>query len=504
MLLLTLPTYPKADRISVRTVLHSRWLWLCLTLAAGTALRFYRIDAMSLWIDEATQYRMANAGTISEVIREALAVANPPLSQIINHLFLQFGQSDYFLRLPSVLFGVASLPVFYRVAIRIAPQRAALVATAMFALSPFHLWYSQEARPYAQLIFFALLSTQFLIAALERGSLARWTGYVLAVILGLATQVFMVFLLAAHLAWVSTYHRDRLKPYLAAATGAVLPFTWLLPFFVRSFIASIGMRERTGFSAGELAYTFYAYSAGFSLGPSSADLHIDRSVSALLQFIPSILSVALVFGTLCILGISALKENNWQPGKALCLYSICIAIGGAALYALGITYQVRYTTVAFPFFCILAGVGLEGLWRNRKIWGSALTVGVILITGLSVHNYFGNERYFKSDIRAAVANWRQVSDSEPLLSCLAPGALGPTASRYIDATDRKRFHEISWKPNRIEEISSYLESDKHSRIHVLIPQRADWDRSLEKQIRQRWKVVAECQFTGLVLISIIL
>ena len=108
--------YPAFDRLREQAVLKSQWLWLGLIFTAGAALRFYRIEAMSLCIDEAFQYQIASAGTLSEVIRGAMAYANPPLSQIISYFFLQAGPTDFFLRLPSALFGVASLPVFFLVA----------------------------------------------------------------------------------------------------------------------------------------------------------------------------------------------------------------------------------------------------------------------------------------------------------------------------------------------------------------------------------------------------
>jgi uncharacterized membrane protein len=487
-----------SDRFDAQVVLKSRLLWLGLIFVAGAALRFYRIDAMSLWGDEALQYQIASAGSLSEVIREALAVANPPLSQIINYFFLQAGPTDFFLRLPSVLFGVASIPIFYLVATKIASQRAALIATALFALSPFHLWFSQEGRPYGQLLFFSLLSTQFLFAALERGGVARWIAYVLAVIAGFATQVFMGFMFATHLAWVVTCHRERLKPYLVAATSVVLPFVWLLPFFFRSFIASLGRHERTGFSLGELAYTFCTYSAGFSFGPSKVDLHIDRSLSGLAQFAPSILSVAVIFGALLVLGIWAMSEEKWKKCRVLCLYGICLTIGGTALYALGIIYRVRYTAVAFPFFCLLLGAGLDNLWRKKEFWGAAFAVGVAFIIVLSIYNYFENERYFNPDIRSAVDYWRQVSDQEPLIS-----NSNLTVNRYIDATDRKRFYPISSMPDLLTEKNSSAGSDKHQFFHVLISRDSDWDRSLEKQIRKKCKVMTENRFSGAVIISII-
>jgi uncharacterized membrane protein len=489
--------YPAFDRLREQAVLKSQWLWLGLIFTAGAALRFYRIDAMSLWEDEAIQYQIASAGSLSEVILNAMAYANPPLSQIINYFFLQAGSSDFFHRLPSVLFGVASFPVFYLVAVKITPQRAALIATAIFVFSPFHLWYSQEARPYVQLMFFSLFSTLFLFAALERGGLARWTTYMLAMICGFATQVFMGFVLTAHIAWVITCHRNRLKPYLAAAAGILLPFAWLLPFFVRSFMAACSINERWGFEAGWLAYTVFTYSVGFSFGPNMSDLLLDRSLSGLVRFAPGILSVALIFGTLFILGIKAFKKKKWQQTRTLCLYGICFTLGGTALYAMFIAYNVRYTAVAFPFFCVLVGAGLNSLWRNKKYFGAAFAIGMACITGLSVYNYFENARYFKPDVRSAVAYWKQDSIKEPLIS-----NSGLIVNRYIDRTDNERFYPISPRLDFLTEISNYFSSKENHLIYVLISRTTDWNRSIENEVHKRWKVVAENRFAGTVLISI--
>ena len=182
----------------------------------------------------------------------------------------------------------------------------------------------------------------------------------------------------------------------------------------------------------------------------------------------------------------------------LCLYGISLTIGGTALYALGIIYRVRYTAVAFPFFCVLIGAGLDSLWRKKEFWGAAFTVGVAFITGLSIYNYFENTRYFNPDIRSAVAYWRQVSDQEPLISNSSR-----IVNRYIDATDREQIYPISSKSDQVVAINNYFGPEEYSLVHVLISRDSDWDRSLEKEVRKRWKVVAENRFPGAVLISII-
>ena len=151
----------KSDRV---------WLWSIVIL--GGILRFYRLDYQSLWLDEGLQYFVANNNSIWELFSQTRSF-HPPLSFVINHAFLQIGESEFFLRLPSALFGVASLPVFYLLARELTSRRVALLSTFVLAVSPFHVWYSQEGRMYAQVLFFSLLSSVVLLQAKKRRE-ARW------------------------------------------------------------------------------------------------------------------------------------------------------------------------------------------------------------------------------------------------------------------------------------------------------------------------------------------
>ena len=60
--------------------------------------------------------------------------------------------STELLRLPSLLAGAATIPLVYAVGARTVGARAALLGTALTALSPFLLFYSTEARSYALMI----------------------------------------------------------------------------------------------------------------------------------------------------------------------------------------------------------------------------------------------------------------------------------------------------------------------------------------------------------------
>ncbi len=67
-------------------------------------------------------------------------------------------------RLISVTAAVATLPVFYTLAMRLLDRRGALVATGVLALSPLHLYYAQEARMYALLVFLVAVTYLALVS----------------------------------------------------------------------------------------------------------------------------------------------------------------------------------------------------------------------------------------------------------------------------------------------------------------------------------------------------
>src|SRR5262245_31779778 len=91
-------------------MLESKAAWLCLVIAVGGILRLYGLDLQSLWLDEGLQYHVATQNSIGELLLQKRSF-HPPLSFVINHGFLLIGDSDFLLRLPSALFGIASLPV---------------------------------------------------------------------------------------------------------------------------------------------------------------------------------------------------------------------------------------------------------------------------------------------------------------------------------------------------------------------------------------------------------
>lgn len=473
----------------------STW-WLGAFIAFGCALRFAGLDSQSLWQDEALQFIAASANSFSMVIQRAFSGANPPLSHLINHLFLKTNESDFMLRLPSALFGVASLPIFYLIINRMVSKRAAFFAMLVFSFSPFHIWYSQDARPYSQLLFFSLLSTHMLFLALERRRIAWWAGYALSMIAGLASQVFMGFMLVTHFAWVAVYHRQHLKRYIGAAAVAMLPFIGLIPMFIHSYRVSIGGMDRPGFSLKELGYTFLTYSGGYSIGPIIADLHSDSSFQAIQPFWTDIALALLVFGGLLLFGILSQANKDQSRWLVLCLLGLCIPIAGSALYALGLRYNVRYTIIGFPFFCIIVGCGFAYLFQKHRLICAAWIVGFASITTVSLYNYYQNPYYEKENIRDAVAYWRQIPNTMPLIS-----NQGTTVKRYLAEAEKEHFVPIKKYSDLMTTIDDFFVPPSNTSAFVLLAR--DWAGKLESRIRKRYRAISEQRFTGVVVLHLI-
>src|SRR5262249_20153828 len=139
----------------------------------------------SLWIDEVFTWYNAEIGRPLSMAH-VLENVHGPLYALIVHAWGGIaGDSEFAMRLPSAVLGVATVPILAWFAGRWLGRGAAIPAAWLAAGSPFLIWYSQESRNYALLFPCVGLGA---IAALElRDALrpARLAGWVAASAAGL-------------------------------------------------------------------------------------------------------------------------------------------------------------------------------------------------------------------------------------------------------------------------------------------------------------------------------
>jgi mannosyltransferase len=184
-----------------KTTSSSRWPWvsfalLMLILVAATVIRLYRLNA-GLWLDEILTYlsyaRLPFRGIITSYDSENQHF----LYSILAHSsFLVFGESNWALRLPAVLFGVGSILATYLVGKQVSTRLEALLAALLLTFSYHHVWFSQNARGYTGLLFFTLISTWLLLRAFHEGRRYLWILFGVTAALGAYIHLTMLFVVA--------------------------------------------------------------------------------------------------------------------------------------------------------------------------------------------------------------------------------------------------------------------------------------------------------------------
>jgi 4-amino-4-deoxy-L-arabinose transferase-like glycosyltransferase len=158
---------------------------------------------------------------------------SPPLFFVLAWLSERaFGSSAESLRLLSLAAGLATIPLTHVLGRSTLGERAGLLGAAFVAVSPFMIFYSCQARPYALMVMLCLVSTLGLLRAVHGGGTKWWALYAAASCAAVYTHYTSVFLLAVQLAWALVTQPAARRSLLAANAAAAVGFAPWLPTLI--------------------------------------------------------------------------------------------------------------------------------------------------------------------------------------------------------------------------------------------------------------------------------
>ena len=124
---------------------------LLLILLLAFALRLYGLANQSLWWDELKTWERATV-PLNQMLTNLIGIRDQvPLYYWMMRFWRTIGTEPTILRLISVYFGTLSIPLVYKIGRRLDGQATGLLSAFLLAISPFHIWYSQEVRMYTLL-----------------------------------------------------------------------------------------------------------------------------------------------------------------------------------------------------------------------------------------------------------------------------------------------------------------------------------------------------------------
>ena len=157
--------------------------------------------ASGLWADEIWAVMESIRTPFPHSLADFPGDNKHPLFSLLAHASVAvFGEHAWSVRLPALLFGVATVPLLYKLGLAVTRPAESLAAAALLAVSYHHVWFSQNARGYTMLAFWAALTTLLLVHAMRDGKTATWVWYGIAAGLGAYTQLTFIFTIVAQAA----------------------------------------------------------------------------------------------------------------------------------------------------------------------------------------------------------------------------------------------------------------------------------------------------------------
>lgn len=219
-----------AQPVSARTSTSTVALAVAGVTLVGLLLRLRGLSE-SLFGDELFTYEIATRdglGAVIDGVRSDLEIT-PPLFFVVAWLAQQAGDPMLWLRIPSLVAGVATIPFVYLLGARTVGRRAALVGAGFFSISPLATYYAVEARAYAVATLFVVLAGLALLRAVESDGWRWWGAFALASAAAMYSHYTTAFVLAAQAGWVVLCHRRVLGRLLVSGALAVVAFAPWLP-----------------------------------------------------------------------------------------------------------------------------------------------------------------------------------------------------------------------------------------------------------------------------------
>ena len=337
-----------------------RWKhWVSVAVIVGIfalsfLLRFYRLGEHDFWYDEIYSVYYA---------KNPWGNWNAPLYWIALHFWVKiFGFSEFSLRLPSMLFSFLTTGVVFLLGKELFNRKTAILATLLIVLSPFHLWYAQEARDYGMVVFWGTLSSYILFLAVKENRFKRWLAFTLVSLAGVYTNYFYVFLVMAQFLYIFYISRFRIKKVFVSFLLIAGVFGFYIPRFMSKFSYAA-----KGFWVPPPEWQ--------SLGITLQNYMLGYSGTTFLYRLSYFLTLALFI----VLFWVAYRKKEMRRSIVFCIFLFVIPVSSVFLFSklFFSVYLTRGLLLFSPYFYLLIACAVMELRKEVTVVVSCILIGIV-------------------------------------------------------------------------------------------------------------------------------
>lgn len=281
-------------------------------------------------------------------------------------------QNSFILRLPAVIFGVATIMVGYYLARQLFSRLTALMFATFLSLGYWYIAWSQQVRGYSALVFFVLLFFYFLVKhSKQAGNKYLWLAF-FTIILATLSKTFGVLLLAPFLFYLFKNKKYKILLLIALPTIPVM-------FLARNKISNIFNLQ------GELHFAFY--------------------IKQYLLHYFSVVSILGWFGLIA--SFLNDKKNRIIHGSIL-----IFMLGALIIFStMVIITEGRYLLMITPFLFLYTAYFIEYLTKNLE-YKTTATILIFLIVLFSSFIFDHNivlfpQKHYKLETGTPQPNYKQ-------------------------------------------------------------------------------------------------
>lgn len=390
---------------------------------------------------------------------------HPPLVFWIQNIFMKiFGENVWAFRLPSTLFGIASVWLVFLIGKKLYGERAGLLASIAGAVTLNSVYISRVGLQESYVIFFLLLTSYLLLLISQKSRAFLWLGISLGLgLLAKYTAIAAVLIALSYMLYSERTAFRKREFWL----GAVLMIAVLSPVLIYNAM----LYKNFGHFDFQLSYVFGQNPEAWQIQPGK---EIGSLADRLQNIIPRLITsnswlfLIAAFGAfigflikLSRSGKDAVRENLFLLIAIFWLFALILVIGPS----------YRFISMLTPFFALAVGraldVGLEKIPRlTPKAAYGILGFFLVFETYYSANNQIrpyplGSAPWIASYIKRETWNWGYGELDDFLEKELAgrfPAAVFETKYKFVGKNQEEAIAKA--KRNALEPYVALLIYDR--------------------------------------------